>query len=116
MEIPLECDVSYTYAGREVQARLFINGESEIRVESPAGMTQCKKTVTLILGTRQYVGCEEKMIMPSCDWFKSSYDPENAGRASSFDFSSLPASQITCRDWEYDSSSFSAGGTVCQLG
>jgi hypothetical protein len=116
MGIPLECDVEYTYSGKAVDARMLISADSEIRVESPEGMQQCAETITVIRGTRQYVGCEGKMIIPSCDWFKSGYDPGRPGKAASFDFSQVPASSISCRDWEYDASAFSTGGTICELG
>jgi len=116
MGIPLECDINYTYSGKQVNARMIIGNDANIRVESPAGMVQCAKTITIIRGSRQYVGCGEKAVMPSCDWFKSGYDPTNPGVASNFDFSIVPASSIACRDWTSDDSAFRTNGTVCEMG
>jgi hypothetical protein len=116
MGIPLECGVNYTYSGKPATARLLIGTDSDIRVESSVGMVQCRKTITVIHDNRQYVGCSDKQVMPSCDWFKSGYDPANPGVASNFDFSGVPASSISCRDWEYDPSLFKTNGTVCELG
>lgn len=112
----LSCDVSYIYRGRPVEAKMFLNGPSEIRVESPVGVGQCAMTVTVIRGTGQYVGCDKKQITPGCDWFKSSYDPKTPGSASSFDFSTLGAINFRCRAWKYDLSKFSTGGQSCELG
>ncbi len=116
MDIPLECDITYTYKGKEIQARMYMQGAERLRVESPAGMTQCARTITVIRDTKQYVGCEGKMIMPSCDWFKSSYDTSKPGLASNFDFREVPASRIECRDWIFDDAKFRTEGTSCQLG
>lgn len=116
MGIPLECDVNYTYAGKQATARLLIGTDSEFRVESSVGMVQCKKTVTVIRDSRQYVGCSDKQVMPSCDWFKSAYDTGNPGVASNFDFSGVPASSISCRDWALDDAMFRTNGTICELG
>lgn len=116
MGIPLECEINYTYAGKPVTARMLIGKDSNIRVESATGMTQCAKTITIIRGSRQYVGCSDKTVMPSCDWFKSGYDPMNPGVASNFDFSIVPASSIECRDWTSDDSAFRTNGTSCEMG
>jgi len=114
--VPLQCDVSYTYQGRPVEAKLYLKGPSEIRVESPVGVGQCPVTVTVIKGAGQYVGCDKKQITPGCDWFKSSYDPGKPGSASSFDFSSLEAQRFRCKEWAYDLSKFSTSGQSCELG
>lgn len=116
MGIPLDCDISYTYAGKPATAKLYIGEDSEFRVESSVGMVQCKKTITVIRGTRQYVGCSDKQVMPSCDWFKSAYDEGRPGVASNFDFSGVPASSISCKDWTIDKSMFVTEGTSCELG
>jgi hypothetical protein len=116
MGIPLECEINYTYAGRQVSARMLIGKDSDIRVESSVGMVQCQKTITIIRGSRQYVGCSDKAVMPSCDWFKSGYDPTNSGVASNFDFSAVPASSIACHDWTAEDSEFRTNGTICEMG
>jgi hypothetical protein len=116
MGIPLECEINYTYSGKPVTARMLIGKDSDIRVESAAGMVQCQKTITIIRGSRQYVGCSDKAVMPSCDWFKSGYDETNPGVASNFDFSIVPASSIACHDWTADDSVFRTNGTICEMG
>ena len=116
MGIPLDCQVNYTYAGKQATARLLIGTDSEFRVESSVGMVQCRKTITVIHDSRQYVGCSDKQVMPSCDWFKSAYDTGNPGVASNFDFSGVPASSISCRDWALDDAMFKTNGTICELG
>lgn len=113
---PFMCDVSYSYQGKPVLAKLYIKGPSEIRVESPVGVGQCAITITVIKGTAQYVGCDKKEITPGCDWYKSSYDPSKAGSASAFDFSTLDAGAFKCQEWKYDATMFSAKGQSCQLG
>jgi|GEM_PF-6885903 len=116
MDIPLECEIVYSYQGKEIKTHIFMQGVSRLRVESPAGMSQCTTTITVIRGEGQYVGCEGKMVMPSCDWFRSSYDPSEPGRASNFDFQSVPSSKISCKDWTFDESKFKTEGMSCQLG
>ena len=114
--VPLLCDVSYAYQGRPVVAKMYLNGPSEIRVESPAGVSQCAVTITVIRGTSQNVACDKKQIMVGCNWFRSKYDPSKPGSASAFDFSSLGESAFLCREWTYDTSKFSTPGESCQLG
>jgi hypothetical protein len=112
---PLECEIRYTYGGKETEATIRFGADSEFLVESPKGVAQCAKTITVIRDTRQYVGCSDKRIVTGCDWFKSAYDKSTPGLASAFDFQNVPASSITCRDWAYDRSVFITNGTVCEL-
>ncbi|MCI0503227.1 hypothetical protein L0Y65_00785 [Candidatus Micrarchaeota archaeon] len=115
MGLSLICDVRYTYGDRETSAAVHFGTDSEFRVESPEGVAQCDRTITVIRDTRQYVGCSDKDIIIGCDWFKSSYDRDTPGAASSFDFSTVPASSISCRDWAYDRSMFATGGNICEM-
>jgi hypothetical protein len=117
LDLPLECDINYTYQGKAGYSRVLLKGGAELRVETVggAGMSQCSKTISIVRGSTVYVGCDGKMIMPSCDWFRSSYDPSEPGVSSTFNFKDLPPSQIACRDWEYDSSEFDTPGNSCHL-
>ncbi|MFN7991443.1 MAG: hypothetical protein U0R44_04775 [Candidatus Micrarchaeia archaeon] len=116
--LPLECDITYTYSGKPGTSKVYLKGGSELRVETVggAGMSQCSKTVSIVRKDKVFVGCDGKMIMPSCDWFGSDYDPALPGESSTFNFRETPPSQISCRDWAYDQSKFVTGGNVCHLG
>lgn len=118
LNVPLQCDITYIYQGRSFQAKAYLKGGSDIRVETVggSGLSQCSKTISIVQGTRVYVGCENKTVIPSCDWFTSGYDPSVPGQSSTFDFSKTPADQISCADWAYDPSYFSTQGRTCSLG
>ncbi len=118
LNVPLACDITYIYQGRTYQAKAYMKGGSDIRVETVggSGLSQCVKTISIVQGQRLYVGCENKTVIPSCDWFTSGYDPSVPGQASTFDFSKTPPDQISCADWAYDPSYFSTQGRTCSLG
>src|SRR5512143_2098086 len=90
--IPLGCDITYLYQGKSFQAKVYMKGGSDIRVETVggSGLSQCVKTISIVQGRRVYVGCENKTVIPSCDWFTSSYNPSVPGQSSTFDFSKTP--------------------------
>jgi len=114
MGIPLECDIKHVYAGKDVVSRAYMNGSGELRVESPVGISQCKKTVSVARSGRVYISCEEKQVMASCDWIREDYD--TPGRSSAFDYTALEPGSIRCRGWIYDKESFQTPGDACRLG
>ena len=116
--IPLECDITYIYQGRSFQAKVYMKGGSDIRVETigGSGLSQCVKIISIVQASKVYVGCENKTVIPSCDWFTSGYNPQVPGQSSTFDFSRTPPEQISCSDWVYDQSYFSTAGRTCSLG
>ncbi len=118
LETPLQCNVTYIYQGKSFQSALFMKGGSQIRVESVggSGLSQCGKTISVIAGSKQYVGCENKTVIPSCNWFVSAYNPQAPGRASAFDFSNVPPEQFSCGNWTYDPAMFLTPGTECSMG
>jgi hypothetical protein len=115
---PVQCDINYTYQGRQYPAKVYMRGGGEIRVEvaGGSGLSQCAKTISIVQADKVYVGCQNKTVLPSCDWFSSSYNPQAPGQSSTFDFSLTPPSAFSCSDWSYDPSLFSASGRVCRLG
>ncbi|MEW6722369.1 MAG: hypothetical protein AB1324_03840 [Candidatus Micrarchaeota archaeon] len=117
LDVPLVCEINYTWQGKPGYSKVYMKGGDELRVETVggAGMAQCSKTISIVRGTRVYVGCEGKMVMPSCDWFRSDYDPAEPGVSSTFNFRDVSPSQILCADWEYSSESFSTPGNSCHL-
>lgn len=110
--LPLECDAVHTYGGKPVKIKVFMKGPSELRVESPVGLTQCGTTISIVRDGRVYVGCAGKQVFPSCDWLRSDYDLSSPGKAATFD---LTLAEMDCRDWEYDVSVFRSQGEVCRL-
>ncbi len=112
--VPLECDITYAYAGREILSKAFLNGTDELRVESPAGLSQCAETITVVRSGRAYISCRGKQAMASCDWLREEYG--TAGRTSAFDFTALGPGAMLCRDWAYDAEFFRTPGEVCHLG
>lgn len=78
-------------------------------------MSQCSKTISIVRDARVYVGCDGKQMMPSCDWFRSDYDPARPGESSTFNFYETPSSQIACKGWAYDESVFTTAGNVCHM-
>ncbi|HSB46870.1 MAG TPA: hypothetical protein VLD37_02565 [Candidatus Bilamarchaeum sp.] len=115
--IPLQCEISYTYQGKPGSSNVYFKGGAEIRVETVggAGMSQCTRTISIVRDTRVYVGCDGKQVMPSCDWFRSDYDPARPGESSTFNFYETSPSQISCRDWAYDKTVFATAGNVCHI-
>ncbi len=118
LEAPLQCNITSIYQGKSFQSQVWMKGGGQIRVESVggAGLSQCAKTISIVQGSKVYVGCENKTVIPSCDWFVSSYNPLTPGVSSTFYFRNVPADQMTCQDWAYDPSVFTTSGTDCSLG
>ncbi len=118
LEAPLQCNITYIYQGRSYQSQVWMKGGGQMRVESigGSGLPQCNKTISIVQGSHVYVGCEGKTVIPSCDWFVSSYDPLTPGISSTFYFRNVPADQISCQDWAYDPSVFLTSGNECSLG
>lgn len=118
LDAPLKCQIGYVYQGKWFTSTAYLRGAGDIRVESVggSGLSQCAKTITIVQGMRTYVGCENKTVLPSCDWFVSSYNPQVPGQSSTFDFSMTSPGNISCSDWQFDPSYFLAQGRTCSLG
>ncbi len=118
LDSPIQCNITSVYQGRSFQSQVWMKGASQMRVESVggAGLSQCTKTISVVEGSKVYVGCEGKQVIPSCDWFVSAYNPQAPGLSSTFDFTNLPPAQMDCRDWAYDPSQFLAKGNDCSMG
>ncbi len=129
--ISLECDITTTAEGTTTTAKVYMNGEEEIRTEIPVeeseGLT-CTKFVTIVKGKKFYMGCEDGEFMPEsdCDWLKFESDEEGestmvtemefeSGATVGTDYSDVPPSDIDCRPWIYDSAKFVPVGEICTM-
>ena len=117
LNTPLECDISYLHQGKLYPSKVYLKGGSDMRVEivGGSGLSQCTKTISIVQGDKIYFGCENKTILPGCDWFSSDYDQKNPGRSATFDFTLTRASEINCRRWSFDLQKVATPGKVCSL-
>ncbi|MDD5339766.1 MAG: hypothetical protein PHV13_00780 [Candidatus ainarchaeum sp.] len=114
--VPIQCDITTTSGGNPVTAKLYKGAGPDMRVESPAAGGPCATMVSLMIGDKYYVGCDQGEVMPGCQWLVFTQN-KSAGAATyeKPDYSSLPASQIRCIPWVFDASKLAAPANACNL-
>ena len=120
MGVPLQCDVTVTYEGKDTPVHLYMRGSDEIRTEMPASDPEmCAKMVSIVKGGTFYYGCDGGNIMMDCAWMQLSTSGEASAGAEAGaeppDYTDVPPAKISCVPWAYDSSKFATPGKVCSM-
>jgi hypothetical protein len=114
--VPIQCDIITTSGENPVTAKLYKGTGPDMRVESPAAGGPCATMVSLMIGDKYYVGCDQGEVMPGCQWLVFT-QTESTGAATyeKPDYSDMPASQIHCIPWLFDASKLEAPANACNL-
>lgn len=117
--VPMQCNIKMSNGEVTTTVKAYKGVGSDLRTEMASEAAPCPVIVSIIKEDRYYVGCKQGEMFPGCQWLVFRQENETApgagGGYEKPDYSSTPASDISCEPWLPDESMFREPADACSL-
>lgn len=117
--VPMQCNIKMSGGEVTTTAKVYKGAGNDVRTEMASETGPCPVMVSIIKDDRYYIGCKTGEIFPGCQWLVFKAENGTAqGAGGGYvtpDYSSAPASDISCEPWLPDAGMFSEPANACSL-